>query len=101
MLAPAAVAQVLEATMLICFGLSWPIDILKQLRTRHTKGKSLGFMSLIVVGYLAGLAAKFIIAAHSGVWPPPVTWLYLLNAVLVSVDIALYMHYSKRQEPLN
>jgi len=93
----AAVAQVFEAIMLICFGISWPIDILKQLRTRATKGKSLGFLSMIVIGYFAGLTAKLIHASIADTWPQPVTWLYLLNAILVSVDIALYLHFSKRQ----
>ena len=88
-------AQILEAGMLLCFGMSWPVDIVKALRTRRTEGKSLWFMALIFAGYLSGLAAKLTRAAHAEAWPEPVTALYAVNAVLVAVDIALYLHFSR------
>ena len=49
-------AQVFEMIMLICFGLSWPFNIAKSLRSRTAKGKSLWFEVCIIVGYL--LAAQ-------------------------------------------
>ena len=36
-----------EATMLICFGVSWPVSIAKALRTKEVAGKSPWFMILI------------------------------------------------------
>ena len=36
-------AQVFEVIMLVCFGLSWPFNIAKSLRSRTAKGKSLWF----------------------------------------------------------
>jgi hypothetical protein len=89
-------AQFLEAGMLICFGASWPVDIFKALRTRRTEGKSLGFMSLILAGYLSGIAAKVALAAFGGKPLEWVTLLYALNAVLVAVDIALYLRFRPR-----
>jgi len=89
------VAQLFEAGMLLCFGVSWPVDIAKALRTRRTEGKSLGFLALIFAGYLSGLAAKVVRAADADAWPEPVTALYAINAVLVGVDIALYLHFSR------
>ncbi len=91
-----ALGQFLEAGMLICFGISWPVDILKALRTRRTEGKSLAFRVLIFAGYLSGLAAKFFRAGLTGAWPEPVTALYALNALLVGVDIGLYLRFRPR-----
>ena len=95
-----SIAQLFEAGMLLCFGMSWPVDIVKALRTRRTEGKSLWFMALIFAGYLSGLAAKLIRAVHAEAWPEPVTALYAVNAVLVAVDIALYLHFSRSSERL-
>jgi len=92
-------AQVCEAGMLICFGISWPVDILKALRSRRTEGKSLAFMTLIFVGYLSGLAAKFTRALQAGRSAELVTVLYAVNAFLVAVDIALYLRYRPRRTP--
>jgi len=92
-------AQICEAGMLICFGLSWPISILKSLRTKIVHGKSLGFMWLVFFGYLAGLTAKFFQAAAAGTWPDWTTPLYILNGILVAVDITLYMHYRHNTAP--
>lgn len=88
--------QALEAAMLICFGVSWPVDILKAVRTRATAGKSMGFMDLVLTGYVFGLAAKCLRAAQAGTPPEAVTALYVLNAVFIAVDIALYMRFRPR-----
>ena len=90
------VAPLLEAGMLVCFGVSWPVDILKQLRTRRTEGKSLGFLWLILVGYISGLVGKWLRALYVGAPIEWVAWLYLLNGILVGVDIALYLRFRSR-----
>lgn len=74
----------LEAGMLICFGLAWPINIYKSIRSRSSKGKSLFFLVVIFVGYLFGLANK--ILYHRDF----VMILYCLNLVMVGVDMFLY-----------
>ena len=91
-----AVAEVFEGAMLVCFGFAWPIDILRTLRTKRVIGKSVLFMSIILGGYLAGLAAKLIRAYQHDAWPELVTALYLLNAALIGIDIALYLYYRKQ-----
>jgi hypothetical protein len=88
-----SVGQVLEGGMLICFGTSWPVDILKTLRTRRTEGKSVAFMTLILLGYLFGLGAKLLRAAQANEAPEAVTILYVVNAVLIAVDIALTLRF--------
>lgn len=42
--------QLLEIAMLICFGLSWPFNITKSIRSRTAKGKSVYFEMMIIIG---------------------------------------------------
>ena len=49
-----------EALMLICFGFSWPLNVIKAYKARTAKGTSLAFIFLIITGYLAGITAKFV-----------------------------------------
>ena len=51
--------EILEAAMLICFGLSWPTNALRSYHARTAAGTSWQFLALITVGYFAGIAAKF------------------------------------------
>ena len=51
-------ADILESAMIICFGLSWPMSIIRSVRSRSTKGKSLMFMCFIAFGYLCGIASN-------------------------------------------
>lgn len=51
-------AEILETIMLICFGCSWPISVMKNIRAKTAKSTSLGFILLILTGYIAGIAAK-------------------------------------------
>lgn len=92
-----AMAELLEAVMLICFGVSWPMSILKTLRVRQVTGKSPAFMSLVLAGYLAGMAGKLVLAWQSGTAPQRVTALYALNAIMVGIDLGLYLRF--RREP--
>jgi hypothetical protein len=93
----ASLIQILEGTMLVCFGISWPIDILHTLRVRRASGKSLLFMALIILGYLAGLASKYLrsVVGHQPL--EPVTWLYALNTVLLLLDLALSYYYQRQE----
>jgi len=77
--------EILEAAMVICFGISWPISIMKSLRSRTAKGKSLIFMLLIWIGYIFGIASK--VLGNSITY---VLFFYVLNLVMVSIDIGLY-----------
>ena len=53
-------AELLEITMIVSFGASWPLNVMKSYKARTTKGKSLGFLCLIFFGYIAGIASKFV-----------------------------------------
>ena len=79
--------SIFEATMLICFGMSWPISIAKSVRTKVVAGKSPLFMVLLCFGYLCGIIHKLL---YSMDW---VILLYTLNMVLVAIDLGLYFKY--------
>lgn len=81
--------DLLEAVMLICFGLSWPVSIAKALRTHKVAGKSPLFMILIMIGYACGIGHKL---TSNFDW---VTGLYVLNMVMVAIDLGLYYRYSQ------
>ena len=51
-------ASFFETLMIVCFGLSWPLAIVRSLRTKSTKGKSPFFMCFIAFGYICGIIAK-------------------------------------------
>ncbi len=81
--------SVFEVLMLVCFGAAWPASIYKSYISRTTAGKSVVFLIVIEIGYLAGicfkLAGKF----------DYVIGLYMLNALMVLIDIALYWRNAK------
>ena len=77
-------SQILEVIMLVLFGLSWPFNILKSIRSRTAKGKTLTFHIFIIVGYLCGLASKFV-----GGNITYVVYFYIVDIILVSTDLVL------------
>jgi len=81
--------SVFEIVMLICFGSSWPFSIYRVWRTKCATGKSIVFLVLIVIGYLAGITHKL---THPGAFDY-VIFLYVLNAVMVGVDLLLCIKY--------
>lgn len=80
-----------EFMMLCCFGFSWPLSIVKSIKTKSANGKSLGFMLLIELGYIFGITHKVLFDRN---W---VLWAYVALFVLVAVDICLYFRYSRPQ----
>ena len=88
-------ADILEMIMMICFGLSWPINIRKAWLARTTKGVSVVFYSLIVFGYMVGLLSKYI-KLKNGIHTPLYVWFfYILNMLMVMVGIIIYFRNQK------
>ncbi len=84
-------SEILEAAMIICFGISWPMNIIKSLKTKTTKGKSLIFLIFIFVGYIAGVSSKLVSGNITYVFA-----FYVLNLVMVGIDMVLYYFNHKR-----
>lgn len=78
-------SQVLEAIMVLCFGASWPFSIRKSYKARTSKGKSIYFLGLVIVGYSAGILSKLISGNITYV-----LYFYIANTIMVSIDTALY-----------
>lgn len=91
----ALVGQVFEAGMLMAFGISWPVDVMKTLRTKRTEGKSVAFMSLVFCGYILGMCGKLARAIGSGEAIEWITALYVFNAAIIAIDIAVTLRLRK------
>lgn len=78
-------SEILEAMMLICFGCSWPMSLVKNIKSGTAKGMSLPFILLIIAGYLAGIGAKILTGNFGYILP-----VYLLNLLVVSANLILY-----------
>lgn len=83
--------SIFEFIMLICFGISWPISITKALSTKTVAGKSPLFMIIIMTGYASGTVHKLL---YSCDW---VIVLYVLNFIMVGLDLLLYLRYRDRK----
>ena len=84
-------AEILEIIMIVSFGASWPLNVIKSYKARTTKGKSLGFLLLIFFGYIAGIVSKLVSPSYK--WY--VLFFYVLNLVMVGADLILYVRNKK------
>ena len=78
-----------EILMLVCFGAAWPFSIVKAYRSRENGGKSLLFLIIVFMGYVSGTVHKLCYK------PDSVVYLYILNGLMVAVDIAV--HFRNRR----
>lgn len=76
--------SIFEIIMLACFGMAWPFSIYKSYKSKETKGKSVVFLFIIIIGYIAGIIHKLLYSRDG------VVFLYMLNLLMVSADITLY-----------
>lgn len=78
-------SSIFETIMLVCFGLSWPINVIKAYRARTAKATSLPFILLIFTGYIAGITAKIVSGQMNYVFV-----VYLINLAIVLLNIMVY-----------
>ena len=77
--------SILETVMLVCFGFSWPLNVIKAYKAKTAKGTSLPFILLIIAGYMAGISAKLITGQINYVLIA-----YILNLAIVSLNVIVY-----------
>lgn len=77
--------SILETVMLLCFGFSWPLNVMKAYKAKTAKGTSLPFIMLIIIGYIAGISAKLISGQINYVLIA-----YILNLAIVSLNVIVY-----------
>ena len=89
-------ASFMEMLMVLCFGVSWPMNIIKAWKARSTKGISLFFYAFILAGYLFALVGKFVLIAAKAPapWYETVHWyvmfFYVLNTLMVATGVGIY-----------
>ena len=91
---------VAEIIMIVLFGVSWPLNIVKAWRGRTAKGTSFLFTFFIALGYVCGIASKLFAAAEIG----PSYWtfmrafafaFYFINLSMVTASICIYFRNKK------
>ncbi len=87
--------SIFEGIMLICFGVAWPVSIVKSIKSKSSGGKSSFFLYIILLGYIAGITNKLLNKPDD-----IVLYLYILNFVMVFVDLML-LYRNKRFEKMN
>ena len=89
--------EILEVVMIVSFGASWPLNVIKSYKVRTTKGKSLPFLLLILFGYVAGITSKLINEAYMASFAQKwyVLFFYILNFIMIAIDVALYFRNLK------
>ena len=99
-------ASIMEALMVICFGLSWPLNIRKAWKARSTRGMSLPFYFLIWIGYVFAVTGKLVsiyyyvhVAATASSWTEVVKWyvmvFYVPNLIMLMVGILIYFRNAR------
>ena len=90
-------AEILEVIMIVSFGASWPLNVIKSYKARTTKGKSLAFLLLILFGYVAGITSKLINSVYMAQIEQKwyVLFFYVLNFIMVTLDLCMYIRNYK------
>ena len=85
-------SEFFEILMILSFGASWPLNVMKSYKARTAKGKSLPFLLLLIFGYIAGIISKFCneayMAAFADKWY--VLFFYFLNLFMICMDLVIY-----------
>ena len=86
-----ALYELFDIMMVISFGASWPLNVMKSYRARTTKGKSLGFLLLIFFGYIIGIIGKILTPNFDWGKKWYTVFFYVLNLIMVGIDLILYV----------
>lgn len=76
--------SIFEAGMLIGFGVAWPSNIFKSIKSKTAAGKSVVFQWAVLVGYVCGIINKVLYSRDI------VLVLYIINFLMISIDTAFY-----------
>jgi len=98
--------NIFESIMLVCFGFAWPLSIYKSFVSKKTAGKSLLFLIVLQIGYVAGILFKL-----TEYWSNLKTnpneiisinlYLYILNFVMITIDELLFLRNRKIEASKN
>jgi lipopolysaccharide export LptBFGC system permease protein LptF len=83
-------AELFEVFMVVSFGISWPMSILKSIKAKTAKGKSLFFLCMILFGYACGITSKLLKGNINYV-----IVFYILNFIMVAIDLVIFFRNRK------
>jgi hypothetical protein len=84
--------SIFELGFFVFIACAWPISITRMLRNKSTKGKSVFFSSVIVLGYAFGIVHKCL---YDFDW---VIAVYILDFILVAIDTAVFLYIRNKYE---
>ena len=88
--------NIFESIMLVCFGFAWPLSIYKSFVSKKTAGKSLLFLIVLQIGYVAGVLFRL-----TEYWDNPGKtisinlYLYIHNFIMITIDELLFLRNRK------
>lgn len=85
-------SEFLEIIMLLCFGFSWPLNLMKAVKSKSAKGISPYFYTLILIGYIAGIISKLMNESYMSQFSEKwyVLIFYIINLVMVALNLIVY-----------
>jgi hypothetical protein len=84
--------SIYELFFFVFIACAWPISITRMLKRKSTRGKSLIFSAVVLLGYAFGILHKVL---YSLDW---VLAVYLLDFALVAADIIVFLYVRSRYE---
>lgn len=84
--------SIFELGFFVFIACAWPISIVRMIRKKSTKGKSVFFSSVIVLGYAFGIVHKCL---KDFDW---VISVYILDFLLVAIDTAVFLYIRNKYE---
>lgn len=87
-------AELFETLMVISFGVSWPMNIIRAYKGQTAKGTSIMFLSCIELGYISSIIWKLLTGDMQAFFTGDITkygcFFYLLNAFMVLIAIIIF-----------
>lgn len=83
-------ANIFEATMILVFGISWPINVIKAYKGRTSKGKTALFDYLVLFGYSCGVISKIISHNYNLAF-----YFYFPNICMILADTIIFYRNRK------
>ncbi len=84
--------SIFELLFFVFIACAWPTSMIRMIRNKSTKGKSVVFSVLLLIGYVFGIGHKFL---YDFDW---VVVIYFFNALLILSDIVIYFVIRTRYE---
>lgn len=84
--------SIFELGFFVFIACAWPISIVRMLRKKSTKGKSIIFSFILLLGYVFGIGHKVLFRLD---W---VLAVYILNFCLITADAIVFFYIRSKYE---